>query len=127
MSREFLSIGDLDLADRTVLVRVDINSPLNPQTGEILDDTRIRAHLPTINALDDSKVVLLAHQGRPGSSDYTELKGHARHLSSLIGKNVQYVDDLFGARALEKIKGLKSGDILLLENTRFYAEEVKLK
>ncbi len=127
MEKEFLSIKDLELEGKTVLLRVDFNSPINPQTGEILDDTRIRAHIPTIKYLRHTKLVILAHQGRPGSKDYAPLSEHAERLESLLGQPVKYVDDLIGSRAMKEIKKSGPGDILLLENTRFYAEEVSLK
>ena len=66
MPKDFFTIDDFDLKGKTVLLRVDINSPIAPSTGEILDDTRICHHIKTIHALNDSKVVLLAHQSRPG-------------------------------------------------------------
>ncbi|MDG6220442.1 MAG: phosphoglycerate kinase [Candidatus Thermoplasmatota archaeon] len=127
MSKEFLTIEDFRTAGKTVLLRVDVNSPLNPETGEILDDTRMKRHIPTIRALRDAKVVLMAHQGRPGSRDFSSLEPHARRLSELLGRHVKYVDSIMGPSAMSAIKNMRSGEIILLENTRFYAEEVALK
>ena len=85
--------------------------------------TRFESHLPTIEELDETKLVLLAHQSRPGRKDFTTLENHAETLSRLLGRRVEYVDEIFSRRVIEKIRGLKSGEILLLENVRFYSEE----
>ncbi len=127
MPKDFFTLDDFDLSGRTVLLRVDINSPINPQTGDLLDDTRLVHHLTTIKELADSKVVLIAHQSRPGKKDFTNMKKHAKRLSMLLKKDVQYVDDFFGSKALSAVKNQKVGEILLLENARFYAEEHVLK
>ena len=76
MSLDFYTIDDFDLEDKTVLVRVDINSPVDPNTGLILDDTRIKLHAGTIKELSDkgAKTVILAHQSRPGKKDFTTLE-----------------------------------------------------
>jgi len=126
MSRDFFTLDDFDLEDKTVLLRMDINSPIDPTSGRILDDTRMRHHLGTINDLMDAKVVILAHQSRPGKSDFTTLRRHADRLAVLLRRRVQYADDLFGSYALGAIRNLHAGDVLLLENTRMYAEDVAL-
>lgn len=123
MPRDFFTMDDFDLKAKTVLVRLDINSPINPATGDLLDDTRMVHHLRTLNELSNSKVVLLAHQSRPGKKDFTNMKKHARRLSLRLGKKIKYIDDFFGSRAHSEIKNLNRGEIVLLENTRFYAEE----
>lgn len=110
-----------------VLVRLDINSPIDPISGRILNDNRLRQHMATLRELRDSKVAILAHQGRPGKDDFTTMEPHARRLSYYLGRDVKYVDSLFGRSAVEAIRGLNSGDFLLLENTRFYSEEMVLK
>ncbi|ODS37718.1 MAG: phosphoglycerate kinase [Candidatus Altiarchaeales archaeon WOR_SM1_79] len=127
MPRDFFTIDDFDLKGKTLLLRVDINSPINPATREILDDTRICHHIKTLRELFDSKVVLLAHQSRPGKKDFTNLEKHSKVISSKLGKKVTYLDDFFGSRAQSGIKNMKKGDIILLENARFYAEEHVLK
>lgn len=118
----FLTIDDLDTHGRTALVRVDLNSPIGPN-GEILDDIRFRGHIPTIKALDDAKTVLLAHQSRPGKRDFTTLKRHGEKLSSLIEKDVTYVDSIYGHQVRQTIEAMSKGDVVLLENVRFSAEE----
>lgn len=126
MSLKFNTIDDFQLNNKTVLVRVDINSPVDPNTGIILDDTRMRLHAETISELADkgAKTVILAHQSRPGKKDFTTLEQHAHALSKILGRPVIYVEDIFGCAAREKIARLEPGDILLLENVRFYSEEV---
>ena len=122
---EFNTIDDFDIEDKTVLVRIDINSPVDPSSGIILDDTRLKLHAQTVKELSDkgAKVVLLAHQSRPGKNDFTTLSQHADALSDILNLRVKYVDALFSNAAKEAIKGLKSHEILLLENARFFSEE----
>ena len=119
----FLTMDDLDTHGRVVLVRVDLNSPIGPN-GEILDDIRFRGHIPTIEALKDAKTVLLAHQSRPGKRDFTTMKQHSEKLSSLLGKDVAYVDDIYGHNVRQSIREMETGDITLLENVRFSSEEM---
>lgn len=119
-------MDDFEFQDKTVLVRVDVNSPVDPNTGLILDNTRIKLHSKTIAELSEkgARTVILAHQSRPGKKDFTTLQQHAQALSDLLGKRVKYVDDIFGSNARDSISRMSSGDILLLENVRFYSEEV---
>jgi len=126
MAPDFNTIDDLEVEGKTVLVRVDINSPVDPLTGLLLDDTRIRLHAETIAELANkgAKTVIIAHQSRPGKKDFTTLEQHAEALSNLLDRPVSYVDDIFGSNAREAISGMRSGDILLLENVRFYSEEI---
>jgi phosphoglycerate kinase len=121
---EFPVLENFNLKGKKVLLRVDINSPIEPKTGEILDDTRIRSHTPTLRCLEDAKTVILAHQSRPGLRDFTTLEVHAKRLEEINGRRVKYVDDLFGSRAREEIRNLRDGEILVLENVRFCSEEV---
>lgn len=120
---EIGTIASLPCEDRTVLLRLDLNSPIDPGTGAILDDKRFREHLPTIRALEHTKVVILTHQSRPGKMDYTPLAAHAQKLGAMLGKPVQYVEDVFGACARDAVAGMAAGDVLMLENVRFNAEE----
>lgn len=122
---EFNTIDDFDVEDKTVLVRVDINAPVDPSSGIILDDTRLKLHSQTIKELSmkGAKVVLLAHQSRPGKKDFTTLSQHAEALSDLLNLRVRYVDSIFSSAAKEAIRSLKPHEILLLENVRFFSEE----
>jgi phosphoglycerate kinase len=122
----FLTIDDYDFRNNVALVRVDFNSPVDPQTKKILEDVRIRAHGETTIkdlAQKGAKVVVLAHQGRPGDPDFIPLEQHAKILGRILNKPVRYVDNLFGEKAKKAIKDLKSGEILVLENVRSFAEE----
>jgi phosphoglycerate kinase len=124
-----LTIKDIDVRDKKVLVRVDFNVPMNEDTGVITDDSRIRASLPTIQYLIDrkAKVILCSHLGRPKGAPEAKfsLAPVAKRLSELIGKPVAMTRDCIGPEAEAAAKALKSGDILLLENLRFHAEEEK--
>ncbi len=122
---EFNTIDDFDIKDKTVLVRIDINSPVDPSSGIILDDTRLKLHAQTVKELSDrgAKVVLLAHQSRPGKNDFTTLSQHADALSDILNLRVKYIDALFSNAAKQAIKDLKAHEILLLENARFFSEE----
>jgi phosphoglycerate kinase len=126
--KKFLTMDDFQFKGKTALVRVDFNSPIDPNTKRVLDDTRIRAHgETTIKELAEkgAKVVVLAHQGRPGDPDFTPLKQHAELLGKVLGKPVKYVDDIYGEKAQKAIKTLKNGEILVLENVRNFPDEQK--
>ncbi len=118
-------MDDFNFDGKKVLLRVDINSPIDPKTGKILDDTRIRSHAQTVKELIGlgASVAILAHQGRPGDNDFTTLRDHSELLSKHLGMDVNYIEDIFGPYARSQISSMKPGDILLLENTRFYSEE----
>lgn len=126
MEYDFDTMDDFDFEGKTVLLRVDVNSPVDPLSGELLDDTRMVLHSNTISELSErgAKVVILAHQSRPGKSDFTTLKQHALSLSNIIGKDVQYVDSIFSSEALNIISNMVNGEIVLLENVRFFSEEI---
>ena len=126
MARDFFTLDDFDLRGKTVLLRVDINVPLDPATGHILNDARIREHLGTVRDLAEAKVAVMAHQSRPGKDDFTNLEAHAERMSALLGKPVAHIDSLYGRHAIEAIGALRPGDVILLENTRFYSEEEAL-
>jgi len=125
---KYLTLDDVDVKDKVVLVRVDFNSPVDPETKKVLDDTRIRAHGETTIkelAQKGAKVVVIAHQGRKGDPDFIPLKQHAEILGKVLGKPVKFVDDVFGEKAQKAIKELKSGEILVLDNVRNFAGETK--
>ena len=122
------TVRDLDVAGKKVLVRVDFNVPLNDK-GEITDDTRITASLPTIQYLLEQKaaVILMAHLGRPKGQVKPELSlaPVAKHLGKLLGKKILFAPDCVGEAAQAASSKLKPGHILLLENLRFHKEEEK--
>ncbi|MDV0442697.1 phosphoglycerate kinase [Methanorbis rubei] len=120
---KFGTLADVETRGKTVMVRVDLNSPIDPSSNTILDDKRFREHVPTIQALEESKVVVLAHQSRPGKKDFTTLEAHAERLERLLDMPVTYVDDIFGRCAKETVRKSHPGDVILLENVRFSAEE----
>ncbi len=121
-----LSIRDVDLKGKVVFMRVDFNVPLNDQ-GEITDDTRIRASLPSIQlALDrGAKLVLASHLGRPKGKVNPKmcLQPAAERLAVLLNKPVRFATDCIGPEADKHVAELKNGDLLLLENLRFHKEE----
>jgi len=122
------SISELDPAGKRVFIRVDFNVPIDDQ-GNITDDTRIRAHLPTINYVTErrGKAILASHLGRPKGkrADKYSLKPVAKRLSELLKREVKFADDCVGPEAEGAVSVMKEGDILLLENLRFHAEEEK--
>jgi len=113
----FDTIDDLP-TDRRVLVRLDLNSPV--EDGEPQDNRRFERHARTVRELAEAghRVVLTAHQGRPGRDDFTSLSGHAAILAGHVGREVNFVADTYGDEALAAIDALGAGEILLLENTR---------
>ena len=123
------SFKDFSFAGKKALIRVDFNVPLN-DAFEITDDNRMRATIPTITKIlkDGGSVILMSHLGRPkeGPTEKYSLKHIVQHLSELLGGvNVQFANDCIGAEAIDKAAVLKAGEVLLLENLRFYKEEEK--
>lgn len=122
------SIESISLAGEKVLLRVDFNVPLNAEF-EITDDSRMRAAIPTIEKIlkDGGSVIIMSHLGRPkeGPEDKFSLKHIVKHLSELLLTDVQFANDCIGAEAVEKAAALQAGQVLLLENLRFYKEETK--
>ena len=125
---KLLTLDDVELEGKTVLVRVDFNSPIDVETKKILDETRIKTHgETTIKELVEkgAKVVVLAHQGRPGEPDFIPLEQHAEALSKVLGKRIKYTNSIFDEKVLDAIKKLENGDVLVLENVRMFADEQK--
>ncbi len=118
--KEYHTLEDFNFKDKTVLLRVDINCPLNKETLKIINDARIRRIIPTVRELMGkmAKLIILAHQSRKGKWDFTSLEQHAGILSKNLGYPVKYVDDVIGDDAKKAIKELKSGEALLLGNVR---------
>jgi len=122
------NIDNYDFTGKKVIIRVDFNVPLNEQF-EITDDTRIRAAIPTIKKVinEGGAVILMSHLGRPkeGPEEKFSLQHLVPYLSEKLGAEVQFADDCIGEQAKEKTAVLKPGQVLLLENLRFYKEETK--
>ena len=116
------NIEQVNFAGKRVIVRVDFNVPLD-ENFNITDDTRIRAAMPTINKVinDGGMIILMSHLGRPKKNpdEKYSLKHIVNYLSQVIGKDVIFADDC--KKAAEKVAAMKAGDVLLLENLRFYA------
>ena len=127
--KEYNTLDDFNVENKTVLLRVDFNMPLDKTTLDILDTTRIEKALPTIKELvkKKAKTVILAHQGRQGDWDFTDLKKHAKALEKLLGKKIKFVDDVYGEKAKKEIKNLKKGEVLLLDNVRKFNGETEKK
>ncbi len=121
------TVRDVDVEGRRVLVRVDYNVPLEPETGKVLDDTRIKATLPTLEYLREkgAKLILASHLGRPkGKREPSLSLSHvAERLSGLLGAPVKTAACCCGPEVQEIAHSLEPGEVLLLENLRFHAEE----
>jgi phosphoglycerate kinase len=119
------TIRDYDFSGKRALVRVDFNVPL--KDGEVTDDTRIRAALPTIKYILDAggSVVVMSHFGRPKGKKNPEfsMAPIGKEFASLLGLPVKLAPDVIGDEVTKEVKNLKSGEVLLLENVRFYAGE----
>ena len=122
-----LTLDNVNVEGKTVIVRVDINSPMAPATNTFLDDTRIKAIIPTLNRLSKAKVIILAHQSRPGKDDFTSTLGHSRELGRLLGRQIKWVDDIYGSKAMDAIEQLQDGQILMLNNVRMDEQEISVR
>ena len=122
------TIDQINFAGKKALIRVDFNVPLDENLN-ITDDNRMTAALPTINKIlkDGGSVILMSHLGRPkdGPTDKYSLRHVVKHLSDLLGQQVEFADDCIGEQATEKAKALQPGEVLLLENLRYYKQEEK--
>jgi phosphoglycerate kinase len=122
-----MSFKDLNFSNKKVLVRVDFNVPLEPDTFRITDDTRMKAALPTLNKVlnDGGSLVIMSHLGRPklGFEEKFSLKHIVSHLGDLLNKEIQFCGDSIGEEAQKMSSELKPGQVLLIENLRFYKHE----
>jgi len=122
-----LTVRDIEVGGRRVLVRVDFNVTLNATTGDITDDSRIQAAIPTIDYLisKGARIILCSHLGRPGGMvvEGLRLGSVARRLSKLLGQEVKYTTESIGTEVEETVAALKAGEVILLENLRFHAGE----
>jgi len=120
---DFSTLDNIETNGKRVFLRVDINVPLDPSTHLILDDTRIRAVSETLARLEDARVVLGSHQSRPGKDDFTSLEPHAQALAQYCNQEIKFVDDVIGPQARQRIGKVEPGQVLVLDNLRFCAEE----
>ena len=118
-----LKLSDFEIRDKKVLLRLDINSPMDLKTNRILDNSRILAAKPSLEALREAKIVVMAHQSRPGKGDFTSLQPHAELLKSVCSQPVRFVEDVMGPSAKKSISETESGEVLVLDNVRFCSEE----
>ena len=120
-------LAEINVRNKKILLRIDVNSPV--VNGKISDNPRFEASAKTIKYLIDenAKVVVIAHQGRKGDRDFTSLEQHAKILSSYIGREVEYVDDLFGELSKDKINNLDVGNAIILKNVREYNDETNIE
>jgi phosphoglycerate kinase len=113
----------VETSNKRIFLRVDINVPLDPSTHQILDDTRIKAISETLARLEDARVVLGSHQSRPGKDDFTNLQPHAEALAERCNQQVMFVEDVIGPHARQRIARVERGQVLVLDNLGFCAEE----
>ncbi|XWO13946.1 Phosphoglycerate kinase [Candidatus Hepatincola sp. Pdp] len=128
MSSNFVTLNDIDVQGKRVLVRLDLNVPM--QDGKVMNDERIVRSLPTIQELSkkQAKVIIITHLGRPEGNGYEEefsLKPIVKVLAEKLGKDVAFAEDCIGEKAITAVKKLENGGILVLENVRFHKEETK--
>jgi len=123
------TVRDIDVAGKRVLVREDLNVPLDAETGRITDDRRIQAAVPTIKYLAerDAKVIVVSHLGRPkgGPDDKLRMNPVAQRLQELLGRTVRKLDECVGPEVEQAVAAMQPGDVILLENVRFHKEEEK--
>ena len=126
MKIDYTSYKDVKLKGKKILMRVDINSSIDVEKMEIRDSPRIRALVPALNEyFKKSAVIILAHQSRPGNEDFTDLNIHAKEIEKHLGRPVKFVKDIFGNQAIQAIKELKPGEVLVLNNVRKFEGEMK--
>jgi len=126
MKIEYTSYKDVDLKGKKVLMRVDINSNIDVDKMEITESPRIAVLVPFLKEIySESAVIIMAHQSRPGAKDFTDLDIHAKEIEEQLGKPVKFVKDIYGEDAINAIKALQPGEILLLNNIRKYDAEMK--
>jgi phosphoglycerate kinase len=122
-----MTVRDIEVSGKRVLVRVDFNVPIDARTGAITDDSRIRASLPTIRYLleRNARVILISHLGRPRGKIVNELRltPVAQRLSQILGQQVGVAVDCIGPEVEKSVEALKAGDVMLLENLRFHSDE----
>ena len=123
MPLRMLTLDDVELEGKRVFLRVDINTPVHPETGKLMEQERLEEAAVTIADLSKAGVVVASHQGRVGRSDYIGMAPHAEALEKILGRKVKFVADVMGPSALAEMDSLKDGEVLLRDNLRVTAEE----
>ncbi|MCD6243738.1 MAG: phosphoglycerate kinase, partial [Candidatus Korarchaeota archaeon] len=123
-ARKVRTLDDISLEGKKVFLRADMNVPIG-ENGEIMNTEKIKQAAKTLKELVErgASVVVGTHQGRPGNADFTSTEPHSKELSKEIGVEVKYVDGVISREVREEIASLEEGQVLLLENLRFIAEE----
>lgn len=122
---DYVSYKDVELKEKKILIRPDINSNIDIENNRIRESPRIQALGKALEDFKECAVVVMAHQSRPGEKDFTSLEMHAEELKKYTNMNVEFVDDIFGEKAIKAIKDLKIGEVLVLENVRMWEPENK--
>ena len=122
-----LGLDQVRLEGLKVLLRGDLNLPIDPISKKFLDDSRLQKMAPSLRKLEGSSVVIMAHQSRPGRADFTDLSQHAIRLSEILGRPVEFVNDICGPVAVDAIRTLQPGGVLVLDNIRMHPDEINLK
>ena len=122
-----LGLDQVRLEGLKVLLRGDLNLPIDPISKKFLDDSRLQKIAPSLRKLEGSSVVIMAHQSRPGRADFTDLSQHAIRLSEILGRPVEFVNDICGPVAVDAIRTLQPGGVLVLDNIRMHPDEINLK
>ena len=126
MKIDYTSYKNVDLKGKKVLMRVDINSNIDVEKMEITESPRIGVLVPFLKEIfSESAVIIMAHQSRPGSADFTDLDIHAKEIEKQLGRPVKFVKDIYGEAAISAIKELNPGEVLVLNNIRKYEAEMK--
>jgi phosphoglycerate kinase len=126
MQIDYTSYKDVDLKGKKVLMRVDINSNIDVEKMEITKSPRIEVLVPFLKDIyNESAAIIMAHQSRPGNDDFTDLDIHAKEIEKQLGRPVKFVKDIYGIEAINAIKELKPGEVLILNNIRKYEAEMK--
>ncbi|MBY9007951.1 MAG: phosphoglycerate kinase [Candidatus Lokiarchaeota archaeon] len=122
---DYVSYKDVELKEKKILIRPDINSNIDIENNSIRESPRIQSFGKALEEFKECAVVVMAHQSRPGKNDFTSLKLHAEELKKYTNMSVKFVDDIFGDKAVQAINDLKTGEVLILENVRMWDKENK--
>jgi phosphoglycerate kinase len=120
---KILTLDNLQTEGKRIFLRVDMNTPVHPETGELMEYSRIEEAAVTVRDLDESVVLVASHQGRVGRYDYISMERHAKALSRILRKEVKFVEGICGESVRRVLATASPGDVLMLDNLRFWAEE----